>query len=230
MSKKILIADDEQHILDTISAYLRAEGYEVLTAHNGREALFTFRHEYPDLVILDVMMPEMNGWEAARMIRKDSLVPLLLLTARVDDIDQITGLEIGADDYVTKPFSPRVVVARVRALLRRASGEASTETLVFRVGDLELNTETHLVLRNGERIELTPSEFTLLQTFIARPGRVFTRMELLDIVQGEAYAAYERTIDVHVKNLRIKIEDDPRDPHYIETVYGIGYRMRPENE
>ncbi len=230
MSKKILIADDEQHILDTISAYLRAEGYEVLTAHNGREALFTFRHEYPDLVILDVMMPEMNGWEAARMIRKDSHVPLLFLTARVDDIDQITGLEIGADDYVTKPFSPRVVVARVRALLRRASGEASTETVVFRVGDLELNTETHLVLRNGERVELTPSEFTLLQTFIARPGRVFTRMELLDIVQGEAYAAYERTIDVHVKNLRIKIEDDPRDPYYIETVYGIGYRMRPEDE
>jgi len=230
MSKKILIADDEQHILDTISAYLRAEGYEVLTAHNGREALFTFRHEYPDLVILDVMMPEMNGWEAARMIRKDSHVPLLFLTARVDDIDQITGLEIGADDYVTKPFSPRVVVARVRALLRRASGEASTETVVFRLGDLELNTETHLVLRNGERVELTPSEFTLLQTFIARPGRVFTRMELLDIVQGEAYAAYERTIDVHVKNLRIKIEDDPRDPYYIETVYGIGYRMRPEDE
>lgn len=230
MSKKILIADDEQHILDTVSAYLRAEGYEVLTAHNGREALFTFRHEYPDLVILDVMMPEMNGWEAARMIRKDSNVPLIFLTARVDDIDQITGLEIGADDYVTKPFSPRVVVARVRALLRRAGGEASTESAMYRLGDLELNIETHIVLLRGERIELTPSEFTLLQTFISRPGRVFTRMELLDIVQGEAFAAYERTIDVHVKNLRIKIEDDPRDPQYIETVYGIGYRMRPENE
>lgn len=230
MSKKILIADDEQHILDTVSAYLKTEGYDVLTVRDGREAVFTFRHEQPDLVILDVMMPELNGWEAARMIRKESSVPLLFLTARVDDIDQITGLEIGADDYVTKPFSPRVVVARVRALLRRAGDEAPTDSVIHRVGSLELNPETHIVTLNGQRVDLTPSEFTLLQTLIARPGRVYTRMELLDIVQGEAYAAYERTIDVHVKNLRIKIEDDPRDPYYVETVYGVGYRMRPENE
>jgi DNA-binding response OmpR family regulator len=230
MSRKILIADDEQHILDTVGAYLKAEGYHVLTVRDGREALFTFRHEQPDLVILDVMMPEMNGWEAARMIRRESDVPLLFLTARVDDIDQITGLEIGADDYVTKPFSPRVVVARVRALLRRASGEGAVENPIYRVGNLELNQETHIATRDGQRIDLTPSEFALLQTLIARPGRVFTRMELLDIVQGEAYAAYERTIDVHVKNLRTKIEDDPRDPRYIETVYGVGYRMRPDDE
>lgn len=230
MSKKILIADDEQHILDTLGAYLKAEGYDVLTVHNGRDALYTFRHEQPDMIILDVMMPEMNGWEAARMIRKGSAVPLLFLTARVDDMDQITGLEIGADDYITKPFSPRVVVARVRALLRRAGGETTLESAVHRVGALELNAETHLVTRNGERIDLTPSEFSLLQTLITRPGRVFTRMELLDIVQGEAYAAYERTIDVHVKNLRIKISDDPRDPQYIETVYGVGYRLRPDHD
>lgn len=230
MAQKILIADDEQHILDTVGAYLKNEGYEVLTARDGREAVFTFRHEQPDLVILDVMMPEMNGWEAARMIRKESGVPLLFLTARVDDIDQITGLEIGADDYVTKPFSPRVVVARVRALLRRAGNTAPAENVVYRVGGLELNPETHIVTCEGQRVELTPSEFTLLQTLIARPGRVFTRMELLDIVQGEAYAAYERTIDVHVKNLRIKIEDDPRNPRYVETVYGVGYRMRPDGE
>ncbi len=230
MSKKILIADDEQHILDTVSAYLRSEGYDVLTVRNGRDALFTFRHEQPELVILDVMMPEMNGWEAARMIRKESDVPLLFLTARVDDIDQVTGLEIGADDYVTKPFSPRVVVARVRALLRRIGNDDSRETVIYRLGELELNSETRIVSLAGARIDLTPSEFTLLQTLIARPGRVFTRMELLDIVQGESYAAYERTIDVHVKNLRIKIEDDPHDPRYIETVYGVGYRMRPDHE
>jgi DNA-binding response OmpR family regulator len=202
----------------------------VLTVHDGREALFTFRHEQPDLVILDVMMPEMNGWEAARMIRKESVVPLLFLTARVDDMDQITGLEIGADDYITKPFSPRVVVARVRALLRRAGGDGPANPVIYRLDDLELNLETHIVTRASQRIDLTPSEFTLLQTLIARPGRVYTRMELLDIVQGEAYAAYERTIDVHIKNLRIKIGDDPRDPQYVETVYGVGYRMRPDDE
>jgi len=230
MSKKILIADDEQHILETLRAYLTAEGYQVLSVHNGRDALFTFRHEQPDMVILDVMMPEMNGWETARLIRKESSVPLLFLTARVDDLDQITGLEIGADDYITKPFSPRVVVARVRALLRRTVGAVSTEKTLYRAGALELNEETRIVTRDGQRIDLTPSEFSLLQTFITRPGRVFTRMELLDIVQGEAYAAYERTIDVHIKNLRIKIGDDPRDPQYIETVYGVGYRLRPEHD
>jgi two-component system alkaline phosphatase synthesis response regulator PhoP len=226
MTERILIADDEQHILDTVSAYLKTDGYDVLTVRNGRDALFTFRHEKPDLVILDVMMPDMNGWETARMMRKESDVPIIFLTARVDDIDQITGLEMGGDDYITKPFSPRVVVARVRALLRRTGGETQSEQTVYRVGAITLNLETHIVTLNDERIELTPSEFTLLQTFMARPERVFTRMELLDIVQGEAYAAYERTIDVHVKNLRIKIEDDPREPQYIETVYGVGYRMR----
>ena len=229
VAKKILLADDEQHILDTLGAYLKVEGYEVLTVHNGRDALFAFRHEQPDLIVLDVMMPEMTGWEAARMIRKESDVPLLFLTARVDDIDQITGLEIGADDYITKPFSPRVVVARVRALLRRVGDENIVDTSIYRIDELELNTANRLVLRAGQRIDLTPSEFLLLQTLMARPGRVYTRMELLDIVQGEAYAAYERTIDAHVKNLRIKIEDDPRHPHYIETVYGVGYRMRPED-
>lgn len=228
MSKKILIADDEQHILDTLRAYLTQEGFTVLTAKNGRDALFTFRHEKPDLIILDVMMPEMDGWQAARLIRKESDVPMFFLTARVDDIDQVTGLEIGADDYVTKPFSPRVVVARVRALLRRAYGDLTSEAQIWRLGELELNAETHLVTVNGERIDLTPSEFSILQVLISRPGRVFTRMELLDHIQGEAYAGYERTIDVHVKNLRLKIETDTRNPQYIETVYGVGYRMRTE--
>jgi len=228
MSQKILVADDEQAILDTVSAYLRQEGYQVVTAANGRDALFLFRHERPDLVVLDVMMPEMDGWSVARAIRKESDAPLIFLTARIDDIDQVTGLEIGADEYVTKPFSPRVLVARVRALLRRTHGELGGEPTRWRVRELELDADMRTVTLRGQPIELTPSEFGVLQVLIARPGRVFTRMELLDQLQGEAYAAYERTIDVHVKNLRAKIERDPRSPEYVETVYGVGYRMRPD--
>jgi DNA-binding response OmpR family regulator len=230
MTRKILIADDEQHILDTVGAYLRQEGHEVIAVRNGRDAVFTFRHEHPDLVILDVMMPEMDGWTAARLIRKESNVPLLFLTARVDEADQLVGLEIGADEYVTKPFSPRLVSARVRALLRRAYGELAGETVTWHIRELEVDAETRLVTIRGQRIDLTPSEFGILQALIARPGRVFTRMELLDHVQGEAYAAYERTVDVHIKNVRAKIELDPRNPEYVETVYGVGYRMRPANE
>jgi DNA-binding response OmpR family regulator len=229
MSQKILVADDEQSILDTVSAYLRQESYQVVTATNGRDALFHFRHEQPDLVVLDVMMPEMDGWSVARAIRKESDVPLIFLTARIDDIDQVTGLEIGADEYVTKPFSPRVLVARVRALLRRSHGELGGEPTRWRVRELELDADMRTVTMRGQPIELTPSEFGVLHVLIARPGRVFTRMELLDQLQGEAYAAYERTIDVHVKNLRGKLERDPRTPEYVETVYGVGYRMRPES-
>jgi DNA-binding response OmpR family regulator len=230
MARKILIADDEQHILDALGAYLRQDGFQVLACRNGSEALAVFRREQPDLVILDVMMPEMDGWAVARQIRKQSDAPLLFLTARVDEADQLIGLELGADEYVTKPFSPRVVAARVRALLRRTYGELASETAVWRLRDLELNAETHLATLAGQRIDLTPSEFTILQVLITRPGRVFTRMELLDQISGEAYAAYERTVDVHVKNLRAKIEADARNPQYIETVYGVGYRMRPAHE
>jgi two-component system alkaline phosphatase synthesis response regulator PhoP len=226
MSRKILIADDEQHILDTVRAYLKEGGFQVISARDGREALFTFRHEQPDLVILDVMMPEMDGWESARLIRRESDVPIIFLTARVDDVDQITGLEIGADEYITKPFSPRVLVAQVRAVLRRSYGDLAAEPTVWRLGDMELNVETHTASKGGVRIDLTPSEFDLLAVLIARPGRVFTRMELLERIQGEAFAGYERTIDVHIKNLRAKIEEDPREPQYIETIYGVGYRMR----
>lgn len=230
MSKKILLADDETHILDTLRAYLQQDGFEVITAHDGEQALYTFRHEQPDMVILDVMMPRMDGWEVARQIRKSSDVPIFFLTARVDEMDQVVGLELGADEYITKPFSARVVVAKVRALMRRVYGELASAPTVWRHGALELNAETHEVTLDGNRIDLTPSEFSLLQTLISRPGRVFTRMELLDHLQGEAYAAYERTIDVHIKNLRIKINDDSRHPQVIETVYGIGYRMKAHDE
>lgn len=230
MTRKILIADDESHILETVRAYLEDAGLSVVIARDGREAIFSFRHEQPDLVILDVMMPEMDGWDAARLIRRESDVPILFLTARVDDVDQITGLEIGADEYVTKPFSPRVLVAQVRAILRRAYGDLASETTAWRVGALELNAEARQVKLAGQRVELTPSEFDLLAVLVQRPGRVFTRMELLERIQGDAFAGYERTIDVHIKNLRAKIESDPRHPDYIETVYGVGYRLRPEQD
>jgi DNA-binding response OmpR family regulator len=230
MNHRILVADDEPAILDTLRAYLTQDGFQVLAASNGRDALFTFRHERPDLVILDVMMPGMDGWEVARLIRKESSVPLLFLTARVEDIDQVMGLEIGADEYLTKPFSPRVLVAHVRALLRRAYGDLSAPVTTWRAGDLELDTETRTVAKCAARIDLTQSEFDLLAILIAHPGRVFTRMELLDRLQGEAYAAYERAIDVHIKNLRAKLDDDPHAPRYVETVYGVGYRLRSDDE
>jgi two-component system alkaline phosphatase synthesis response regulator PhoP len=228
MAHKILVADDERAIVDTVRAYLIEAGLQVITAANGREALFAFRHENPALVILDVMMPEMDGWEAARLIRRESQVPLLFLTARVDDIDHVTGLEIGADEYLTKPFSPRVLVAHVRALLRRAYGDLGAVAPTWQVGDLALNSETHTVTLAGQRVDLTPTEFELLAALIARPGRVFTRMELLDRLQGQSFAAFERAIDVHIKNLRAKIEPDPHAPQYIETVFGVGYRMRED--
>ncbi len=226
MAHKILVADDEQALLDTVRAYLIEAGLQVVTARNGREAVFAFRHESPALVILDVMMPEMDGWDAARQIRKESQVPIVFLTARVDDIDHVTGLEIGADDYLTKPFSPRVLVAHVRALLRRIYGDLGTVNPVWQVGELEVNSETRQVTCAGTRIELTPTEFELLATLIARPGRVFTRLELLDRLQGQSFAAFERAIDVHIKNLRAKIEPNPHEPEYVETVFGVGYRMR----
>lgn len=229
MSRKVLIVDDEQHILDTVSAYLKREDYEVILAHDGRQALFTFRHEKPDLVLLDIMMPEMDGLQAARLIRKESGVPIIFLTARVEDVDQITGLELGADEYITKPFSPRVLVARVRALLRRTYGDLTAQAQAWRVGELEVDAETHTVTRSGQRIDLTPTEFDLLVVLVSRPGRVFSRAELLDRLD-DSFAAYERAVDVHIKNLRAKIEADTRNPEYIETVYGVGYRMRPSDE
>ncbi len=225
MAYKILVADDESQLLDTVRAYLESSGFVVVTAHNGREALFQNRHEKPDLIVLDLMMPEMDGWEASRLIRRESSVPIIMLTASVEDANKIAALEMGADDYITKPFNPRELVARVRAVLRRAYGDSAAETRVLRVGGLELNQDTYEATLDGGTLDLTRSEFDLLAALMSHPGRVFTRMELLDHVHGEAFAGYERTIDVHIKNLRAKIEEDPRSPRYIETVYGVGYRM-----
>lgn len=220
MPQTILVADDELQLLNTVRAYLENSGYQVVTALNGKEALQAFRRETPDAVILDVMMPEMDGFEVARYIRKDSMVPILMLTARADEFDQALGLELGADDYVTKPFSPRVLVARVRALLRRASGGQPTTEDVLQVGAINLNKQTRIVTVEGVAVDLTRSEFDLLAALMTHPRRVFTRMDLLEHIHGEAFAAYERTVDVHVKNLRAKLNRD-----VIETVYGVGYRM-----
>ncbi|NLX35067.1 MAG: response regulator transcription factor [Chloroflexi bacterium] len=229
-ARTVLIVDDEERLRALVRTYLEREGYRVLTAANGREALRLTRSEKPDLIILDIMMPEMDGYEYVRQHRAESLPgAIIMLTARVDDADAVLGLELGADDYVTKPFSPRVLVARVRAVLRRANARPPGEQLL-RAGQVVVDRAAHTVTVAGREVDLTPSEFDLLAVLVAAPGRVFTRAQLLEQVQGVAYEAYERTIDVHVKNLRAKLEDDPRDPRYIETVYGVGYRFAEQTE
>ncbi len=223
----ILVVDDEKRIVKLLRAYLEESGYRVVTAPEGRQALFVARHEKPDLVVLDLMMPEMDGWEFTRRFRQESNVPIIMLTARVEDMDKILGLELGADDYVTKPFSPREVVARVRAVLRRVGAEPAVPS-VLRAGDLLLDRDAHSVTLAGKPVDLTPTEFDLLAALMSRPGRAMSRLDLLDATQGDAYEGYERTVDVHIKNLRRKIEANARDPHYILTVFGVGYKFRDE--
>ena len=223
----ILVVDDEKRIVKLLRAYLEEAGYRVATAPEGRQALFVARHEKPDLVVLDLMMPEMDGWEFTRRFRQESNVPIIMLTARVEDMDKILGLELGADDYVTKPFSPREVVARVRAVLRRAGAELAAPS-VLRAGDLLLDRDAHSVTLAGKSVDLTPTEFDLLAALMSRPGRAMSRLDLLDATQGDAYEGYERTVDVHIKNLRRKIEANAKDLHYILTVFGVGYKFRDE--
>ena len=224
MAQSILVVDDEPEILKLVRAYLEGAGYRVATAKNGREGLLVARHEKPDLIVLDLGMPEMDGLEFTRRLRQESNTPIIMLTARVEETDRIIGLELGADDYVTKPFSPREIVARVRAVLRRVQSEPEiAQTL--RAGDLILTRDEHSVTIAGRPVELTPTEFDLLETLMTSPGRAFSRMELLERLQGEAFAAYERTIDAHIKNLRAKLEPDPTEPLYILTVFGVGYKF-----
>lgn len=224
MSQTILVVDDEPEIVKLVRAYLEAAGYRVVTAKDGREALVVTRHEKPDLIILDLTMPEMDGLEFTRRLRQEKDTPVIMLTARVEETDRIIGLELGADDYVTKPFSPREIVARVRAVLRRVGPEPKTPELL-RAGDLLLDRNEHTVTVAGRGIDLTPTEFDLLAILMANPGRAFSRLELLERLQGEAFAPYERTVDAHVKNLRAKIESDPGKPRYVLTVFGIGYKF-----
>jgi len=224
MAKTIMVVDDEPRLVSLVEAYLTQEGFRVVTAGDGRQALFLARQEKPDLIVLDIMMPEMDGYDFMRLHRKEQETPIILLTARVEDDDKVLGLELGADDYLTKPFRPRELVARIRAVLRRM-GQVRPSAQVLRAGDITVDRETHTVQVSERYVDLTPSEFDLLATLMSFPGRAYSRLELLDRIQGVAYEGYERTIDVHVKNLRAKIESEPRTPRYIQTVYGVGYRF-----
>jgi DNA-binding response OmpR family regulator len=221
----ILVVDDEAKIVKTVRAYLENAGFRVVTAEDGQMALTVFRHERPALVVLDLGLPAIDGLDVARTLRRESDVPLIMLTARVDEADKLIGLELGADDYVTKPFSPRELVARVRAVLRRVGGEREQAVPPITAGDVEIDVERRQVTVGGRLVDLTPTEFDLLAVLARNPGRVFTRLELLDRVQGYAFEGYERTVDAHVKNLRQKIETDPKQPRYLLTVYGVGYRF-----
>ena len=227
MPQTILVVGDEPEIVRFVRAYLEDAGYRVVTASNGQEALFVARHEKPDLVVLDLMMPEFDGWSFIRSYRQERNTPIIILTARVEETDQVLGLELGADDYVFKPFSPRALVARVRAVLRRVQGEPSLRS-VLRGGDIVLDRDARTVTVGGREVSLTHTEFNLLEVLMATPGRVFTRSELLDRVLGQESDVFERTIDAHVKNLRRKIEPDPGHPQYVITVRGAGYRFARE--
>jgi DNA-binding response OmpR family regulator len=227
MAQTILVVDDEPEIVRVVRAYLEEAGFRVVIASDGEEALYVARHEKPALVVLDVLMPRMDGLEFTRRIRRERDVPIIMLTARAEETDRIVGLELGADDYVTKPFSPREVVARVRAVLRRAQAPPEPSPML-RIGSLVLDRTTHTVTVSGQPVDLTPTEFGILETLMTTPGRVFARGELLEAVQGIAFEAYERTVDVHVKNLRRKLEPDPAQPRYILTVRGAGYRVNAE--
>ena len=220
----ILIIEDEPELVKVLRSYLEQSGFSVLSAGRGDTGLSLWESKHPDLVILDLNLPGMDGLDVAREIRRKGATPIIMLTARVEETDQLIGLELGADDYIPKPFSPRIVVARVRALLRRSEA-ASVVTQMLRVADLEIDLDGHTVQRDGQPLELTPTEFSLLVTLASQPGRAFSRLLLLEASQGSAYEGYERTIDAHIKNLRAKIEPDPKNPQYIETVFGVGYRF-----
>ena len=227
MPRTILVVDDKKSLRDLVKAYLTQEGFRVVTADNGRRALLVARHEKPDLILLDIMMPEMDGYDFIRAYRKERDTPIILLTARLEESNKVVGLELGADDYVTKPFGMRELVARIRAVLRRASKEAPPPE-VLRAADIILDKSSHVVTVAGRPVSLTPSEFDLLAILMSAPERVFSRSELLFHLQGVAFESVERSIDVHIRNLRTKIEPDPSNPRYIETVFGVGYRFCAE--
>jgi DNA-binding response OmpR family regulator len=224
MKKTIMVIDDEARLVSLVETYLTQSGFRVVSAPNGLEALPIACRENPALIILDLMMPEMDGYEFMRHYRAEHDTPIILLTARVEDEEKVIGLELGADDYVTKPFRPRELMARVKAVLRR-NGDKGFKTRILHAADISLDRYNHTVTVGERYVDLTPSEFDLLAALISSPGRVFSRLDLLDILQGVRYKGYERAIDLHVKNLRAKIEPVPNMPSYIETVYGVGYRF-----
>jgi DNA-binding response OmpR family regulator len=222
---KILVVDDEARIVKLVRSYLEQSGFAVVEAGDGQTALIQARREKPDLVVLDLGLPVIDGLEVARVLRREGNTPIIMLTARIEDTDKIVGLELGADDYITKPFNPRELVARVRAVLRRSAPAAEPVAPALEAGPLRLDPAGHAATLDGRALDLTPTEFELLHVFLQHPGRAFSRLELLDRVQGDAYEGYERTVDAHVKNLRAKLGDDPRRPRFIQTVFGVGYKL-----
>ncbi|MCO6451585.1 MAG: response regulator transcription factor [Caldilineales bacterium] len=231
MSTRILVVDDDPQIVRLVRSYLEQDGFTVLVAYDGEMALHLLRSERPDLLVLDLMLPRRDGWEITRIIRNDEHLagtPIIMLTARVEDADRIEGLDMGADDYVTKPFNPREIVARVRAVLRRTQGVPATPHALI-LGQVRMDADQHNVTCDERAIDLTPTEFALLETLLQNPNRAFTRLELIDSSLGYSYEGMERTIDSHIKNLRKKLGIEPNQPGYIETVYGVGYRMVGES-
>ena len=227
MNETILVVDDEPKIVKQAGDYLERSGYRVIGASDGKTALASARVERPHLIVLDLNLPEMDGLDVCRALRRESDVPIIMLTARVDETDRLIGLELGADDYITKPFSPRELVARVRAVLRRVQGGLHQPGLI-RAGDLLIDLQGHTVTRGEESIQLTRTEFNLLVMLAQHPGQTFTREQLLGRLHGVAYNGFDRSVDAHIKNLRRKLETDPADPRYVLTVYGVGYKFTDE--
>jgi len=225
IKRKILVVDDDRKIVELVRLYLEKDGYRVLVAYDGLKGLELARQKRPDLILLDLMLPGMDGLDVCRILQAESEVPIIMLTARTTDEDKLVGLELGADDYITKPFNPREVVARVRAVLRRAGKETPQGPTEMRFADLVIDRRRYEVRVQDEVVNLTPTEFRLLEVLAGEPGRAFTRLELLDRVFGYDFEGFERTVDVHVKNLRKKIEPDPKQPTYVQTVYGVGYKF-----
>lgn len=224
MPKKILVIDDEPQIVKVLKAYLEKAGYQVVTAADGNAALAVFQREKPDFMILDLNLPGVDGLDICKAVRRDSDIPILMLTARVEEADRLIGLELGADDYVVKPFSPREVVIRVRTILRRTTTVPTTSDII-QAGNLVIDLKLHTVRLAGRSIELTPTEFEILVVMAKQPKRVFSRLQIMEQAQGNAFEGYERTIDAHIKNIRLKLEPNPKKPIYILTVFGLGYKL-----
>jgi DNA-binding response OmpR family regulator len=227
MTHTILVVDDQSSVRQLLREYLTEGGFRVITAANGQEALYTTRHDPPDLVLLDIMMPKMDGYQFLRQFRAERRTPVIIITAREEETDAVLGLDLGADDYVIKPFRMRELVARIHAVLRR-NQEAPGRFEVLRAGDILLDERTHTVTARGAPVSLTPIEFALLVVLMRSPGRVFTRPELVDLLSESNFTGLDSTLNVHIRNLRLKIEPDPADPRYIETVFGLGYRFQKE--
>jgi len=225
MTHTILVVDDQSSVRQLLQEYLTEQGFRVLTATDGQNAIYAARHDPPDLILLDIMMPKMDGYQFLRQYRQERQTPVIIITAREEETDAVLGLDLGADDYVVKPFRMRELVARIQAVLRR-NQEAPRKFELLRVGEIVLDERTYTVTVKGEPVSLTPIEFALLVVFMRSPGRVFSRPELVDLLSDSTFTGLDNTLNVHIRNLRLKIEDDPANPVYIETVFGVGYRFQ----